>query len=122
MKILVPVDGSKVSQAAVAFIASRTSLIGADPQVKLLNVQLPIPARAARVVGKDVVKSYYADEAAKALKSPTGLLRKAGLTASAEHRVGHPAEEIAAAAERIDADLIVMGSHGRGTLTGLVLG
>lgn len=122
MKILVPVDGSKVSQAAIAFIASRTSLIGAEPQVKLLNVQLPIPVRAARVVGKDVVKSYYADEAGKALKGPTGVLRKAGLTASAEHRVGHPAEEIAAAAERIGADLIVMGSHGRGSLTGLVLG
>ncbi len=65
MKILVPVDGSKVSQAAVSFIASRASLIGTDPQVQLLNVQLPIPVRAARVVGKDVVKTYYTDEAAK---------------------------------------------------------
>jgi nucleotide-binding universal stress UspA family protein len=122
MKILVPVDGSKVSQAAVSFIASRASLIGTDPQVQLLNVQLPIPVRAARVVGKDVVKTYYTDEAAKALKPAIAALKKAGLTAQTDTRVGHPAEEIAAAADRDGSDLIVMGSHGRGSFTGLVMG
>jgi nucleotide-binding universal stress UspA family protein len=122
MNILVPVDGSKVSQAAVSFIASRASLIGTDPQVQLLNVQLPIPVRAARVVGKDVVKTYYADEAAKTLKPALAGLKKAGLTAQTDTRVGHPADEIAAAADRHGSDLIVMGSHGRGSFTGLVMG
>ena len=122
MRILVPVDGSKVSQAAVNFIASRASLIGTDPQVQLLNVQLPIPVRAARVVGKDAVRSYYTDESDKAFKPAINLLKKAGLAASTDGRVGHPGDEIAAAAERIDADLIVMGSHGHGAFAGLVMG
>jgi nucleotide-binding universal stress UspA family protein len=122
MRILVPVDGSKVSQAAVSFIASRVSLIGTDPQVQLLNVQLPIPVRAARVVGKDAVRSYYTDESAKALKPAINVLKKAGLAAATDYRVGHPGDEIAAAAERIDADLIVMGSHGHGAFAGLVMG
>ena len=122
MKILVPVDGSKYSHAAVNFVASRTHLIGSDPEAQLLNVQLPIPARAARVVGKEVVRSYYEDESAKALRSATAALKKAGLAATSGYRVGHPAEEIAAAADESKADLIVMGSHGHGAFAGLVLG
>jgi nucleotide-binding universal stress UspA family protein len=122
MRILVPVDGSKYSQAAVNFVASRTHLIGTEPDVTLLNVQLPIPVRAARVVGKDVVKSYYDDESAKALKGALATLKKAGLAADAQYRVGHPGEEIAAVADESRPDLVVMGSHGHGALAGLLLG
>jgi nucleotide-binding universal stress UspA family protein len=122
MRILIPVDGSKYSLAAVNFVASRTHLIGTEPHVQLLNVQLPIPVRAARVVGRDVVKSYYDDESAKALKAAATALRKAGVEALSGYRVGHPGEEIGAAADQADADLIVMGSHGHGAFAGLVLG
>jgi nucleotide-binding universal stress UspA family protein len=122
MKILVPVDGSKFSKAAVDFIASRTTLIGGSPEVELMNVQLPIPVRAARVVGRDVVKSYYEEESERALKPSLAALKKAGLDATSTYAVGHPGEEIAAAADRDKADLIVMGSHGHGALAGLVLG
>lgn len=122
MKILVPVDGSKFSQAAVDFIASRTTLIGKDPQIELLNVQLPVPLRATRVVGKDVVRSYYEDEAAGAMKSAIATLKKVGLPASNDYVAGHPAIEIARRAEHDDVDLIVMGSHGHGALAQLIFG
>ena len=52
MKILVPVDGSKNSLNAVQFIGSRKTLLGSEPKIELLNVQLPLPARACRLVGK----------------------------------------------------------------------
>jgi len=122
MKILVPVDGSRHSQAAVDFVASRTTLIGNDPDVQLLNVQWPIPTRAARVVGKEVANSYYEDESAKALKPALAALGRVGLTATGRFRVGSPAEEIADAADALKADLVVMGSHGHGALAGLMLG
>ena len=51
MKILVPVDGSKNSLNAVQFIGSRKTLLGSEPKIELLNVQLPLPARACRLVG-----------------------------------------------------------------------
>lgn len=122
MKILLPVDGSEFSRAAVDFVASRTTLIGTDPSVQLLNVQLPVPARAARVVGKAVISEYYTEESDKSLKPALKRLAKAGLTASAQYLVGHPGEEISAAAVRDKVDLIVMGSHGRSALKGLLLG
>jgi nucleotide-binding universal stress UspA family protein len=122
MKLLVPVDGSKHSQAAIQFIASRNTLIGADAQIEVVNVQQPVPARAARVVGKDVVRSYYDDESAKAMKPALSALKKAGVEAKSILRVGHAAEEIAAVAEKRAPDLVVMGSHGHGAFAGLILG
>jgi nucleotide-binding universal stress UspA family protein len=122
MRILVPIDGSDYSKAAVDFIASRTTLLGKAPEVELLNVQLPIPVRAARLVGKEVVASYYRDESDKVLKAPVAALKKSGVECTSAYRVGHPAEEIAAAAAKDKADLIVIGSHGHGALAGMVLG
>ena len=122
MKILIPVDGSKFSKAAVDFVASRATLIGKDPAIELLNVQTPVPVRAATVVGKTTVMSYHDDEAGKALKPAIAALAKAGLAAASGYVVGHPAEEIARRADKERVDLIVMGSHGHGALLQLVLG
>ncbi len=122
MKILVPVDGSKFSAAAIDFIATRATLIGRNPSVVLLNVQLEVPARAAQLVGKSAVTTYYEEEAAKATASALAKLGAAGLTAIADFAVGHPAEQIASRAEADQVDLVVMGSHGHGALANLILG
>jgi nucleotide-binding universal stress UspA family protein len=122
MKILVPIDGSKYSEAAVSFIASRATLIGSDPEVELLNVQLPLPPRALRAVGRAVAKEYHEAEAQKVLKPAAAALKKAGLEVSTRMMVGNVAESIAARADKFDADLILIGSHGHGALAGLVVG
>jgi nucleotide-binding universal stress UspA family protein len=122
MKILVPVDGSKFSRAAIEFVASRATLIGVSPDVQLLNVQLQVPVRAARLIGKEAVTRYYQDESKKALKGGLKALKRAGLSASSGYAVGHPADEIARRAESGNVDLIVMGSHGHGALATLLFG
>ncbi len=122
MKILIPVDGSKYSKAAADFVASRTTLIGKKTEVELLNVQAPIPARAAQAIGKETVKSYHETESARTLKPTIATLTKAGLAPRTGYVLGHPAEEIAKRAERSDIDLIVMGSHGHGALAQLMFG
>lgn len=122
MKVLIPVDGSDYSRAAVEFVASRSTLIGTEPAVEVVNVQLEVPARAARVVGKAAITEYYTDESDKALKPALKRLAKAGLNATARYLVGHPGEQISEAANRDKVDLIVMGSHGHSALRGLLLG
>lgn len=122
MKILLPVDGSDYSRSAVEFVASRSTLIGTEPDVQVMNVQFAIPPRAARAVGKAVLSDYYADESGKALKPALRRLAKAGLQATSRAVIGSPGEEIAAAATANKVDLIVMGSHGHSALRGLLVG
>jgi nucleotide-binding universal stress UspA family protein len=122
MKILLPVDGSEYSKAAVEFVASRSTLIGTDPQVDVVNVQFEVPARAARIVGKSALTEYYADESDKILKPALRRLSKAGLSAASHYLVGHPGEQISVAAVHDKVDLIVMGSHGHSALRNLLVG
>ena len=49
MKILVPYDGSSYSTNSLEFVASRTTLLGKEPTIRLLLVQQPLPTRAAFV-------------------------------------------------------------------------
>jgi nucleotide-binding universal stress UspA family protein len=122
MRILIPVDGSRFASAAVAFVASRRTLLGSPPEIDVLNVQLAIPPRVTRLIGREVVESYHEAEAKAALKPALAILRRSGAEPSATYVVGHPAEEIARAAECYSVDLIAMGSHGHAALKGLLLG
>lgn len=122
MRILVPVDGSDNSMNAVEFIASRTTLLGSDPSIEILNVQFPLPARACRLVGQDSLTRYYEYEAEKALEPVRNVLAKVGFKPTESYLVGEAAETIAAEADKLGADLIVMGSRGQSALRGLFFG
>ncbi len=122
MKILVAVDGSAYSRKAIEFVASRQTLLESNPDVQVLNVQWRLPSYPARIVGMAVVRDYYADEAEKVLKPARLRLRKAGLNSNARLIVGRPADEISAAAEKANVDLLVLGSHGHSALGGMLLG
>ena len=122
MRILVPVDGSNNSSNALKFIAGRTTLIGSNPTIELLNVQQPLPARACRLVGQDALTRYYEDEAEKVFEPARRLLQGAGAQATESFVVGDAAESISKEAERLNADLIVMGSRGQSALKGLFFG
>jgi nucleotide-binding universal stress UspA family protein len=122
MRILMPVDGSEYSDAAVAFVASRATLLEKPTEVELLNVQHPVPPRAARAVGKEVVLSWHEGDAARILDPCVATLKRAGADATSRHVVGTVAEDLAGIVANDPADLIVMGSHGHTGLKQLVLG
>jgi len=122
MKILLPVDGSRYSDAALAFVAARPFREDASPRIDLLNVQLPVPPRARRAVGAEIVRAWYEAESSKVLKPAVAALRRAHLDPAWYYVVGNPGAEIAAWADRHGIDLIVMGSHGHSALAGLVFG
>lgn len=120
MRILIPVDGSASSKAALRFITSRIAPTRPRPRIDLLNVQPPIPAYAARFAGASAVRSYHAAESDKVLAPAAAELKKAGFDAQARFAVGNAGATVSAAAR--SADLVVMGARGHTAATGLLLG
>jgi nucleotide-binding universal stress UspA family protein len=66
---------------------------------------------------------HVLDEHARlCLDKAVKLTEEHGLEARTELRTGDPAKQIVGYADSIDADLIVVGSHGHGTVSGALLG
>lgn len=122
MRILVPLDGSDYSKRALAFLSTRSTLIGANPEVHLLNVQQPIAGRAAAQLGRALTRRIYEGEAEAVLAPARKTLAKAGIEAETHADSGHAAERIAAVADELKADLIVIGAHGYSEFRGLLFG
>lgn len=122
MRILLPYDGSPHSRAAVEFVARRPALVRQAAAVTLLNVQTPVPARAALAMGRRILAEYYAKDALRVLAPARKLLEEAGLTVKTMSMAGAAADRIARAAVTERADLIVMGSHGRTARANAFLG
>ena len=123
MKILVAVDGSEQSLAAVAALADRIAWFRDAPSVTLLHAHVPIPYKAAAAwVGREVIAKYYAEESDAALAGAVKLLEERGVAFAVEKCVGEPAQEIVRCATAGKFDLIAMGTHGQTALANLVLG
>lgn len=122
MKILLAADGSECTRRAVKYLVTHLKTFGDGPDVCLLHVQPPIPGRAASAVDRKVLESYYGDEHREALARAARTLKAEGVRHRLVGLVGDPGGTIAGYAARGRFDLIVLGSHGRGALGGLVLG
>ena len=122
MKILVAVDGSSYSKKMLAYLAAHDEWLGPQHQYTVVHAVPAVPPRAASVLDKTVLKSYYDDAASGVFKPIRSFFDKQGLKAQFVSKTGPAAEVIAEAARKGDYDLLVMGSHGHGTLTNLVMG
>ncbi len=122
MKILLAADGSKYSLRAVNYLIKHRAQFGASLQLALLHVRMPIPGRAASALSRAALESYYSDESRRALAPSRRRLERAGMAFSEVRRLGDAGSEIAQLATRQKFDMVVMGSHGHGMLTNLVLG
>jgi nucleotide-binding universal stress UspA family protein len=123
MKILIAVDGSDCSLAAVDALLARIGWFREPPSLELVYVHPPLPyPKAAAWVGKEVVEKYYSEEADAALKPAEEKLAAQGLKFQRSKLVGDAAHEITHHAAAANCDLIVMGTHGHTALANLVLG
>jgi nucleotide-binding universal stress UspA family protein len=117
-KVLVAVDHSEVSERVLA--AARDLALLSKGEVWIVHLrEREVIAQLGRV------PSESESEAEAAVTSAVESLTGAGVRAHGEVRdtlFGHAAREIVEDAKEHQADVIVMGSRGRGDLTGLVLG
>jgi len=125
MKILLAIDDSKFSEAAI-----QTVIAQARPQnteVRILHVLLPPSLLLGREMGgydPEVEAVWNAErEQAKALVTKTvGTLRTSGFNVTSTLEEGDPKSRIIDVASEWNADLIVLGSHGRKGLDRFLMG
>jgi nucleotide-binding universal stress UspA family protein len=122
MKILAAVDGSPYTRRMLAYLAAHEEWLGPQHAYTMVHVVPAVPARAAAVIDKATLKSYYDDTAEKVFKPLRAFCEKQGLKAGFVTKVGAAAEAISELARKGDYDLLVLGSHGHGTLSNLVMG
>lgn len=118
-KILVAVDQSEMSDRAV--LAARDLATLSNGEVWVLHLREREIATKTGAVFTDETKQEANAEVAGAIQ----VLTEAGVKAYGEvgHTLyGHAAGSIVDSAIEHDVDVIVMGSRGRGDLTGLILG
>jgi nucleotide-binding universal stress UspA family protein len=124
MKMLLAVDGSKFSLAAVDCVIEHADWYREKPTVELVTVHAPVPKlpRMGMVVGKNQIQRYYEEEGEAALAAAKKKLDAAGIAYKASVLVGQVAEMIVQQASKSRCDLIVIGSHGRTEAGNMLLG
>jgi nucleotide-binding universal stress UspA family protein len=122
MKILVAADGSPFTKRMLAYLAAHDEWLGAHHAYTVLTVVPPVPARAAAALSKEILADYYHDESEKVFKPIRTFFGKQGLAAEFLAKHGHAADVIAATADKGKYDLLLIGSHGHGSLGNLVMG
>jgi len=129
-RILVPLDGSKVGEAALAEVENLATKLAPSTQVEVTLLQ----------VISDITFDFLTDNEAAQLPYDQGDLQKIeqaarnylekaatrlqgkGIQVKVMVTEGHAAEEIVKAAISTNADLIAMSSHGRSGLKRWALG
>jgi nucleotide-binding universal stress UspA family protein len=122
-KILLPVDGSSCALRAVDHVIAHAAWFRELPEIHLLHVHLPIPIGSVQAhIDEETLRAYYLEESQAQLDAAQKRLDAAGRFHTTHIHVGQPAELIAKLANELACDLIVMGTHGRSALAGLVVG
>lgn len=118
-KVLVLTDGSQNSRSALRYAVQICHNFGAS--LHLLSVIEDMPAYATLEVGSEFISKVQ--EAIKGeVVSCSGYCETSGIACNGEIRHGVPYEEIINYAKEIDADLIVMATHGHTGLSHILLG
>lgn len=127
MNILLATDGSACARAAMAFLAGfplpdDTGITVVTVIEEVLSEQKLAQTSDEHRAAFEAERTQAAGEAERLLADNVQYLSDAGLAATSLLRYGHPAEEIVGAATETCCDIIVVGSHGHGTLERFLLG
>jgi nucleotide-binding universal stress UspA family protein len=129
-KILVPLDGSKVGEAALPYVTKLISMMSPEVKVEVTLLGVVTVLRHWVVVGEASTPVSYTEEefssirkgVADNLEKTAATLRQQGITVNMRVSTGNAAEEILRTADEIQADMIAMSTHGRSGLRRLAYG
>ena len=116
-KVLVPLDGSKESEAVIPYVEELASKL--DGEVVLLHVAAPaypvyiMPAEPFQIPFSEEEVGLLRAKAKAYLEELGSALKGKGIKTTSEVGFGGAADEIIRIADEIGADLVAMSTHGR---------
>lgn len=120
---LVPVDGSVYAHKALDYVAARVRQCPGPHAVHVLNVQMPLVSVNVKLLASaDTLNAFYREEGQKIIDAALATLSATGVSATPHIGVGDAGQIIAEFSQRLLATEIVMGTHGRGPLSGAIMG
>jgi nucleotide-binding universal stress UspA family protein len=119
--ILVPTDGSTAAERAIDHAIAIVDRLGGSVH-GVYAVHLQPAADYELGVGAPTIREAEEKRGEAALNTVKRRCEAADVPVETHRREGRPAAVITAAAREVDADLIAMGTHGRGGLSGPLLG
>lgn len=124
-RILVPLDFSPASDRALAYAKALSTEFGAP--LFLLHViedrMMTGPWPSEVYLGElPKLRDDLVKDAERRMRLCLESIEKEGLTATGEVLIGGPSHVIIEQAEALNADLLVMGTHGRTGITHLLIG
>jgi nucleotide-binding universal stress UspA family protein len=123
LNLLIAIDGSRYSDRAVEYAIARAAATREGAHVHLLNVQAPLAGVNVKLfISQESQHAHYREEGLAALAGPRRRLAESSLGVDYHIGVGDPGEVIVEYAANKRCDEVVMGTHGRGFLGGVVLG
>lgn len=129
-RVLIPLDGSKVGEAALPVIEQLIKKLSPEIEVEVTLLGVITSLTHWVVVGEASAPISYTEEELKSIEQRvinyldrTGeTLRSLGTSVNIKVSTGNAAEEILKAAGEINADMIAMSTHGRSGLRRLAFG
>lgn len=120
-KVLLPVDGSDSAFQAALYVIDFAQKHG-HVEVHVVNVQPKPQEWQTHGMEKETINDHLAVDAHLALKPTLHVLNEKGIAYQTHVKLGDPAETLAALADELGCDHIVMGTRGLGAISGIVLG
>ena len=129
-RVMVPLDGSKVGEAAIPVLTQLVDKLATGTKVEVILIGVITLLRHWVVVGEASAPVSYTEQELNLIKervsdylTKTGeLLKQKGVTVRTVVSSGNAADEIIKAAEENHVDLIAMSTHGRSGLRRLAFG
>ncbi len=123
LKLLIAVDGSAHAQRAIEAAARLQAQTGGLDVVLVHVRDVPVYADQYPPLDAQAIEFALQQQQLALLESALASARQAGLTqVRTQSEVGLAAQEIARAATDLGVDMVLIGTHGRTALGGLLLG
>jgi nucleotide-binding universal stress UspA family protein len=123
-RILIAVDGSSHSAKVARAAIRQAAAYKLPPELHLIYVHLPLPTLGGLVkpIGHEALQRYYREEGEDALRRTKNMFDRSRLDCTTHILVGSVAKSLAGEAKKLKCDLIIMGTHGVGAMSGIMLG